>query len=140
MDSKKGDDIKELVKLIDPNNRNEEWLKTLFKNVTKVKESEQRRFLDEMDFNVVVALYYPIYDKYFTHDEIKKLIRFYSSDIGTKLAQYKSGSVAQQLTQDELKEIEQFKKTGIGRKYSNLSGEITHQHVKSVKKYLDSLK
>ncbi len=140
MDSEKGKDIKRLVGLIDPSNQNEVWLKTLFKNVTKVKESEQSRFLDEMNADVVVALYYPIYDQYFTHGEIKELISFYSSDIGTKLVRSKNDGFTQQFTQEELNEIEQFKKTDTGRKYNDLLNNITHQHGESVKRYIDSLK
>lgn len=140
MDSKKDDDIKKLVQFIDPHGQNAEWLKTLFNNVTQLKESDRGRFLEEMNADVVVALYYPIYDQYFTHDEIKELIKFYSSDIGIKLARHKSGRVAVQFTPDELKEIDQFKKTSIGRKYQNLLDKITHQHVESVKKYIDSLR
>lgn len=140
MDSKKGDDIKKLVRLIDPGNLNEEWLKTLFKAVTKIKESERNRFLDEMNAEVVVALYYPIYDQFFRHDEIKELVKFYSSEIGIKLAQYKSGNTSIQFLPNELEEIEHFKKTNTGRKYNSLLDKITRQHVESVKKYIDSLK
>lgn len=140
MDVTKEDDIKKLVKLIDPGNQNAEWLKALFRDVTKIRESEWDRFLDEMDFDVVAALYCPIYDKYFTHDEIIELIKFYSSETGIKLAQSKSSSVSPQFTPNELKEIDQFKKTCIGRKYNNLLEKITHQHVESVQKYIDSLK
>lgn len=140
MGVEKDDDIKRLVKLIDPSNQNAEWLKTLFRDVTKIKESEWDRFLDEMDFNVVVALYYPIYDKYFTHDEIKELVKFYSSSIGIKLVQSKSVRVSSQFAQNELIEIEHFKKTDIGRKYNKLLNEITNQHVKSVRRYIESLR
>ena len=140
MDLKKGDDIKRLVSLIDPGNRTEEWLKTLFSDVTKVKESEQRRFLDEMNADVAASLYYPVYDQYFSHDEIKELIKFYSSEIGCKLARYKSGVSSIQFLPNELDEIEQFKKTSTGRKFNRLSDKIAHQHTESVKKYIDSLR
>ncbi len=137
---RKDDDIKKLVKLIDPNDKNAEWLKILFIDVTTKRRNERVRFLEEMDFNVVAALYYQIYDKYFTHDEIKELIKFYSSEIGSKLARYKSGNSSVQFLPNELEEIEQFKKTSTGRKYNRLSDEIVHQHLESVKKYINSLR
>lgn len=140
MGSEKDDDIKRLVKLIDPDDQNAEWLKALFIDVTGTKGNERTRFLEEMDFNVVAALYYPVYDKYFTHDEIKELIGFYSSNIGAKLVKSKKDGFSQQFTQGELSEIEQFKKTDTGKKYNDLLNKITHQHVESVKKYIDSLK
>ena len=140
MDYVKENDIKKLVQLIDPNNQNAEWLKTLFKDVAKIKESEQGRFLNEMNADTVVALYYPIYNQYFSHDEIKELIRFYSSEVGVKLALNKSGDSSQSFTSDELEEIENFKKTIVGRKYSDLSSKIARQHTESVKKYIDSCK
>jgi hypothetical protein len=140
MGSEKDEDVKKLVRLIDPDNRNEEWLKTLFKNVTKVEESEQKQFLNEINVDVVVALYYPVYDQCFTHDEIKELIRFYSSEAGIKLTQYKGGNHSVHLMPNELDRIEQFKKTGTGKKYDKLLGKIVNQHSDAVKRYIDSLR
>ena len=35
--------------------------------------------------NGLVARLVPVYAKYFTHDEIRKLLAFYASDIGKKI-------------------------------------------------------
>lgn len=140
MDLEKENDIRKLVRLIDPGDKNIGWLKDLFREISQVKEQERDRFLNEMNVDVVAALYYPIYDKYFTHQEIKELIGFYSSGIGIKIARNKSKNFSSQFTQNELREIEKFKRTGTGRKYNKLLSEIAHQHVESVKKYIDSLK
>lgn len=40
---------------------------------------------NEFDADELIALTAPVYDKYFTHDDIKKLIEFYKSPIGTKM-------------------------------------------------------
>ncbi|MBF0386193.1 MAG: DUF2059 domain-containing protein [Candidatus Omnitrophica bacterium] len=139
MNSSKESDIKKLVQFIDPHSQNVEWLKTLFSTVTPLKENERGRFLEEMNADMVSALYYPIYDQYFSHDEIKELIKFYSSKTGCKLARYKSNNIPAQFMAGELEEIEQFKKTRTGKKYNSLLDKITHQHVESVEKYIDSL-
>ena len=140
MSSEKDEDIKRLIKLIDPNDQNAEWLKKLFREVTKIKESEQRRFLDEMNADTVTALYYPTYDQYFSHAEIKELIKFYSSEIGIKLARYKSGNISAQFMPNELEQIDQFKKTSTGKKYNKLLNKIVNQHTEAAKKYIDSLR
>ena len=141
MDYKKEDDIKVLVKLIDPAGKNVVLVKELFMDVTKVKKDEWSHLLEEIDFNIVASLYYPIYDKYFTHNEIKELIKFYSSPAGVKFVQSKGNSYRQIiLTQDELNQIDQFKKTGVGEKYNKLINKISHQHTKLVKKYIESLR
>lgn len=39
----------------------------------------------DIDTNGLEALIVPIYDKYYSHDEIKELIRFYESPVGQKM-------------------------------------------------------
>ncbi len=41
-------------------------------------------FMKEVDPNDLVKLMVPVYDKHFTHDDIKQLIKFYESPIGKK--------------------------------------------------------
>jgi len=42
-------------------------------------------FMAEVDPNELVEIVIPSYDKYFTHNEIKELIKFYESPVGKKL-------------------------------------------------------
>ena len=134
-------DIKKLVKLIDPAEQEVELLKELFRNLTKVDKSEWDRLLGEIDFDVVSALYYPTYDKYFTHDEIKELIVFYLSEPGVKMSRSKSDLFGMQnFTQEELDIIEDFSRTKIGKKYDKLLNKINRKHAKLAGKYIDSLK
>jgi len=134
-------DIKRLVQLIDQANQGVEWLKELFVGTTKVDKSEHERLLREIDFDTVVALYYTLYDKYFTHDEIKELIEFYLTEHGMKMSRTKADVFGMQtFTPEEMEKIEEFKKTKIGRKYARLSNKITHQHSKLAMKFVDSLK
>ena len=42
-------------------------------------------FKEKLDIDSFIRIYIPIYDKHFSHDDIKKLIQFYESPIGKKL-------------------------------------------------------
>ena len=44
-----------------------------------------------LDLDGFVKMMIPIYNKYFTHNEIRELIRFYESSIGKKLLEVTSG-------------------------------------------------
>jgi hypothetical protein len=52
-------------------------------------------FQSKLDMDGFVDLFIPVYDKYFTHDEIKGLIQFYESPVGKKLL-----AVTPAITQD----------------------------------------
>lgn len=64
--------------LTDKHQKTEETLKTN----KVISEAYRRANAPEM----VEEIYYPIYDKYFTTDELKDLIAFYKSPTGKKLA------------------------------------------------------
>jgi hypothetical protein len=49
-----------------------------------VPQSFWNMFKTKLDVNSFVNLIIPLYDKHFTHDDIKKLIQFYESPIGEK--------------------------------------------------------
>jgi hypothetical protein len=42
-------------------------------------------FRSRMNVNTFVDLFVPIYDRYFSHEDIKELIRFYETPIGKKM-------------------------------------------------------
>ena len=44
-----------------------------------------RDFVAEMKAGDMIDIYVPIYNKYFTHQDIKELINFYDSPIGKKM-------------------------------------------------------
>lgn len=140
-DGSKESDIKKLVRLIDPAEQEVEWLKGLFVDLTKIDESEHERLLQEINFDSVVALYYSLYDKYFSHEEIKELIVFYQTAYGVKMARTKNDAFGKQtFTPEEMEKIEEFKRTKLGKKYEKLSDKIVHKHSKSAMKFVDSLK
>ena len=137
----KEEDIKRLVQLIDPGGQEIKWLKELFVDITKVDKSEHERLLEEINFDTIVALYHPLYDKYFTHDEIKELIGFYQTEHGVKMARTKNDAFGKQVfTPEEMEMIEEFKRNKIGKKYEILSDKIVHKHSKLAMKFINSLK
>lgn len=44
-------------------------------------------FMDKIDMKELAALVIPVYDRYFTEEEIKSLITFYQSPLGQKIVQ-----------------------------------------------------
>ena len=52
----------------------------------KLVELFFEKFKSKIDSNQLIALIIPIYDKYYTHAEIKSLIEFYESPVGKKVA------------------------------------------------------
>lgn len=49
-----------------------------------ISEEFWNNFLEEIDYNEIAAIYIPIYDKNYTHEEIIGILAFYESEIGKK--------------------------------------------------------
>jgi hypothetical protein len=54
-------------------------------NMPNVPEKFWSDFMNEVKVEDLIRLIIPIYDKYFTHDDIKELIKFYNTPIGKKV-------------------------------------------------------
>jgi len=50
-----------------------------------VPDEVWKQFRSEIHEQDLIDLTYPIWDKHFTHDEIRELIRFYQSPVGQKI-------------------------------------------------------
>lgn len=93
----KKDDIRELFTLLDPG----QMIDKIFENMidvfkhhgnTQIRQEDQEEFtaylikeVKEMTDNLINEHMLKIYDKYFTHEEIKDLIRFYKTPAGKKM-------------------------------------------------------
>ena len=53
----------------------------------EVPEAFWELMMEKLDMNGLIHAYIPVYDKYYTHDEIKELIRFYESPLGRKMVE-----------------------------------------------------
>ena len=81
----------------------------------KLVELFFEKFKSKIDSNQLIAMIIPIYDKYYTHAEIKSLIQFYESPLGKKVAtsmpkvmaesQAAGGQWGQQIGRDSMMEV-----------------------------------
>jgi hypothetical protein len=67
------------------------------KAIPDVPASFWEEFAKEIDANELVELIVPIYDRHFSHDEVKAIIAFYESPAGRKLV-----SKLPEITQDSM--------------------------------------
>jgi uncharacterized protein len=93
--------------------------------ITLIVKDEMKMVINEATVkNSFYDMFFPIYDKYFSHDDIRGLIKFYNSDLGKKiirvLPQFSSESMNAGLKWGEAlvpvareRLTERFKKEGI---------------------------
>jgi hypothetical protein len=61
-----------------------EYFKTTF---TTVPDVYWDKIYEKSDLNEFITMMVPLYDKYYTHEDIKGLIAFYESPLGQKMVQ-----------------------------------------------------
>ncbi len=81
----------------------------------KLVELFFEKFHSKIDSNQLIALIVPIYDKYYTHAEVKSLIQFYQSPVGKKVvtampqilaeSQEAGGQWGRQIGRDSMMEV-----------------------------------
>jgi len=85
----KRDDIRKLMKLTGSAEVGKQVMDQLFVTFRQTMPNVPGEFWDgiskKVDANEMVELIVPIYAKYFSHDEIRELIKFYQSPLGKKL-------------------------------------------------------
>lgn len=59
-------------------------IKSMKRSHPDVPEKFWDEFENEMSKDAFISIIVPIYEKHFTHDDIKKLIEFYKTDVGKK--------------------------------------------------------
>ncbi|MEB3283362.1 MAG: DUF2059 domain-containing protein [Lyngbya sp.] len=58
---------------------------TLSREMNRITQKYNRLFLERVDYQQIVEeVYYPLYDKYFTEEDLRVLIDFYKSPTGQK--------------------------------------------------------
>ena len=84
-------DIRKLMKVTGAANLGEQMmtqmLPMLKQNSTGIPDEFWTEFMSEIDMSKLVELCIPSYEKYFTHDEIKGLLKFYETPLGKKMIQ-----------------------------------------------------
>ena len=85
----KQDDIRKLMKLTGSAEVGKQVMDQLFVSFKQSMPNVPAEFWDgiskKVDVDEMVELIVPIYAKYFSHDEIRELIKFYQSPLGKKL-------------------------------------------------------
>ena len=85
----KSDDIQKLMELMGTKAMGQQMMQTMEETLnavgSPVAEDFFKDFMSEVNFDELVELTIPIYEKHFTHDDIKQMIAFYQSPIGKKL-------------------------------------------------------
>lgn len=94
-------DIRELLVLTGSAKVGKQVMAQLISNFKKaspqIPDEFWTEFMKEIDEDEMIKLVIPIYEKFYTHEEIKELKKFYNSPIGKKSIQ-----VLPQLTQESL--------------------------------------
>lgn len=84
-------DIRNLMELTGAADMGEQMLNQMLpmlkQSVSGVPDEFWTELMSEIDINEMVELCIPSYDKYFTHDEIKGLLKFYETPLGKKMIQ-----------------------------------------------------
>jgi len=81
-------DIRKLIELTGAANISADALQKMIEplkaSYPQVPEEFWNTFVHEVHSDELIDLVIPIYDKYYTHDEIQELMRFYQSPVGQK--------------------------------------------------------
>ena len=87
----KNDDIIRLLKLIGTEKLMDQMLDVIipqFKQlVPGIPDAFWAKFKEKMNLNEYILACVPAYSKYYTHDEIKQLIKFYESPLGKRMVE-----------------------------------------------------
>ena len=87
----KSDDIQKLMELMGTKAMGQQMMQTMGESLnavgSPVAEDFFKDFMSEVNFAELIELTIPIYDKHFSHDDIKQMIAFYQSPIGKKMRQ-----------------------------------------------------
>jgi len=97
----KKEDVRALVVKMGSGDIGIQVVEALIPEFQKMLPDVPREYWEKMKGKIrvgdFVELIIPIYDKYYTHEEIKELIRFYDTDVGKKTIQ-----IMPQMTQESM--------------------------------------
>lgn len=86
--SEKREDIRRLLKITGTPELGLRIARRIIKNMKRsypdVPDKFWAEFEDELDEDTFISIIVPIYEEQFTHEDVKKLIEFYQTDVGQK--------------------------------------------------------
>jgi hypothetical protein len=115
--------IRELIEISEMTRMGEQVMNRMFKMMKKqhpeISDSHWKKLRQGMDMKELVDKLVPIFDKYYTKTDIKKLIEFYESDVGQKLIR-----VQPKITKEAMR---------VGRRWGRNAAKEVMQQVKEKK-------
>ncbi len=81
-----------------------EMINKINKDINRIVTQYNQRLMEKLDFNTIIeTVYYPLYDKYFTEEDLQAMIDFYKTPTGKKTI-----SVMPQLLQESMQRVSQI--------------------------------
>lgn len=85
-------------------NKKQELLQTLNRDISRIANLYNQRLMEKINFNQIIEnVYYPLYDKYYTEEDLQAMINFYKTPTGKKTI-----SVMPQLLQESIQRVAQI--------------------------------
>ena len=82
----------------------QELLQTLSQDISRIANLYNQRLMEKINFNQIIEnVYYPLYDKYYTEEDLQAMINFYKTPTGKKTI-----SVMPQLLQESIQRVSQI--------------------------------
>jgi hypothetical protein len=84
--------------------KKQQMIKQINQDMTRIMTQYNQRLMEKLDFNQIMEkVYYPLYDKFFTEEDLQTLIDFYQTPTGKKTI-----SVMPQLLQESIQRFSQI--------------------------------
>jgi len=82
----------------------QELLQSLSRDISRIANLYNQRLMEKINFNQIIEnVYYPLYDKYYTEEDLQAMINFYKTPTGRKTI-----SVMPQLLQESIQRVAQI--------------------------------
>lgn len=82
----------------------QELLQTLSQDINRIANLYNQRLMEKINFNQIIDnVYYPLYDKYYTEEDLQAMIDFYQTPTGKKTI-----DVMPQLLQESIQRVSQI--------------------------------
>ncbi|MCY3870420.1 MAG: DUF2059 domain-containing protein [Gemmatimonadetes bacterium] len=125
-DVSKRTNIKRLMEVTDASNLSMQIMNRLILTMQEGRSDAHKKFwadyMAEVNPNDLIEMIIPIYEKHFTHEEIKQLIAFYESPIGKKMLK-----VQPQIMMESIAAGEEWGKQLVQRAMEKLREEGYHK-------------
>lgn len=100
----------------------QEMIQTISQDITRIANQYNQRLMERINFNQIIEnVYYPLYDKYYTEEDLRAMINFYKTPTGKKTI-----DIMPQLLQESIQRVAQI----IQPQATQIFQEIFEQEIK----------